>query len=733
MAIKRDEKHWRDELTRSADKRERFEKEADLSCNVYSANKMLDDCERRLSVWWYCVETLLPAYCSSLPKVEAQLRRRAGSKLYQVGARVIERAAQYALDEYFDFRDLGTATARTLILTGQAVHWVRYEAEIGEESYEYALTRRDDGLYTAEGEPYEGEGEIVSEDGDLVSMRESVPARKGERAIIDLLHYKDFRESVARSESEVEWRARRAWLSREKAEAMFGKDAAKGLSYDAVPDDVRGRTDWRLFEGKAEVWEIACRESGKIYHVSARGEPALFEVSDPKIEFTDGFPCCVVSQNVSPDSTVPIGDFTEAKDQILEVERLTTRIHAVTQAVRANFGYDATIGEKVEELLTGDLKGVPFKGLNSGEKIGDKLDFLPIDQFIKTLQVLVEARRSALAGLYETLKASDIMRGSSNPIETATAQELKSGWSSLGFVVRQNNFLSFISKSIEKLGLTMLQNFSAETLRDITEGDELLATVEAGPEAWEPFIEELRKEPMKSYRIEIAADSLVAIDEERERRSKIEVVQAFGQLLGQLAPMIEQYPVVAPYSIELLRFVLRSYKKGKDIEEPTERILGAMIQAAQAKQQAQQQTPPQPGVIEAQSRIQVAQINAQTDQAKMQLEQYKAELNAKIEQFKIQLEQARLQIDQATANADVALKMKDGELRTAELVSNSQIKQSQLDLQRQMKELDAAVAIQKTQNDMQRVQLETYEKLLEEKRLSKKEMNNGPDSIGSGL
>ena len=136
----------------------------------------------------------------------------------------------------------------------------------------------------------------------------------------------------------------------------------------------------------------------------------------------------MISQNVSPETTIPISDFTEAKDQILEVERLTTRVHAITQAIRPNYGYDASIGEKVEELMTGDLKGVPIKGLNTGERVSDKLDFLPLDQFIKALQVVVQARREALNGLYETLKASDIMRGASDPME----QRRRSSFATIG-------------------------------------------------------------------------------------------------------------------------------------------------------------------------------------------------------------------------------------------------------------------------------------------------------------
>jgi hypothetical protein len=345
----------------------------------------------------------------------------------------------------------------------------------------------------------------------------------------------------------------------------------------------------------------------------------------------------------------------------------------------------------------------------------------------------VQTRDAALMRLYDTLKASDIVRGNTSPIETATAQQLKSTWASLGLSVRQNLFGSFISSAIEKLGTVMLSKFGDETLRQMADGDELLAQAQLAPEAWPEFMQQLRQEPLRSYRIRIAADSLVALDEQADRQARNDLISSFGSFLGQLTPLIEQYPAIAPYALQLMQYVTRGHKTGKEIEEITQGTLGVVIQTAQQKAAQQQQQPPTPGAIEAQTRLQIAQLQAQGDQAKLQLEQYKAQLDAQLETSKLQLEQARLQFEQAKAGSELAYRGKEIELQTAQIVTDSQLKQTEMALSQRMKELEATIELQKAETQKYLAQLDGYEKLLEERRLSNEDRVRAVKEMGPQL
>ena len=154
---------WKAQISEAEERRKKFIEQAEESIRVYNAQKnasVMNDVERRINVWWYCINTLLPAYYSSTPKAEVDLRKRTGSLPYQLGSVVLERNTQYAMDVHFNFDNVGYTAALQFLLTGQAVLWARYEPKFETVLSEMALIRDPEGkLLTAEGEPYEGDTE----------------------------------------------------------------------------------------------------------------------------------------------------------------------------------------------------------------------------------------------------------------------------------------------------------------------------------------------------------------------------------------------------------------------------------------------------------------------------------------------------------------------------------------------------------------------------------------------
>ena len=103
MKKKFDGNYWRDQIVRSKDAHKDFFDRAKESINQYSRKSDIADVKRRLGVWWYVVESILPVYCSRIPKVEVQLRKKAGNVIDQVACVSLERATQFCLDDHFDF------------------------------------------------------------------------------------------------------------------------------------------------------------------------------------------------------------------------------------------------------------------------------------------------------------------------------------------------------------------------------------------------------------------------------------------------------------------------------------------------------------------------------------------------------------------------------------------------------------------------------------------------------
>ena len=781
---------WKAQITQSEERRRKFIETAEESIRVYNAQKqvgILNDAERRLNVWWYCINTLLPAYYSSTPKAEVNLRKRTGGIPYELGSVILERNTQFVMDTHFDFDKVGYNAALQFLLTGQSVLWARYAAKFETVFEEMAVIKDPSGqLIDGMGRPYTGDTEILQPgEGNILVASMEVEKKISEKALLDVIQYNDYNCSDARSEDEIEWQSRRAFLDRSQAEQLFGRDVADDLVYDSFPEvmkkDLARKED--KFEGKAELHEIWCESTNKVYWLQKSGEKCIVESSEPPTKFEKFYPCSVIRQSADPDSVVPVSDYAHVRDQILEVERLTTRIHAVTQAIRTNFLYDAAMGPTVEQLFAGDLKGTPiinwpsYKG-RGGLQAG--VEFYPVEPFVNALNVLQGARSAALQQLYETLKVSDLLRGTSEQYKSATANRLENQWSSMGLIVRQNQFSKFISDAINNLSTIIAEQFEEETILDVGDADQLISeslllpptppekpqmpmlggmppeegegmpempegmeaqmpgNPEAQIEAMEAEIMELLRDNKKrSYRIQVASDSMVAIDQQQQQQEGAALIQTAGQFFDQMRGLVDQYPPLIQFSIALFQNMIKRMKGGKELDGIFTKAMQQIGEIAKAKEEAAKQPPPpDPTTLEVQGRLQIAQVESQ---AKIQVMQMEMQDKATKNQLAYQEQQLKMQRDQLAAQLDVQKQQTDEYFKQQELAlaqQDIQVKQSavQVDMlkvqamsasdankqaiQQETNRMAQILEIQKLELEQMRMRLSESEKLMEERRLA---------------
>lgn len=768
--------YWKSQINLAQERRKKFIEAAEESIRIYNAQKdvgIMRDTERRLNVWWYCVNTLLPAYYSSTPKAEVNLRKRSGGVMQEVSAVILERNIQYQMDQEFSFDQVGYNAALQFLLTGQAVLWARYDFEMETEEAEMIVFQQDDGSYVdAEGEAFEGDPATLKPGpGKTFIVSVEVEKKDDERAILEVVQYNDYFCSDARNESEVEWRGRRAYLSRNQAENLFGKEVADSLSYDSFPEAIRKdfNRDREKYEGKAEVYEIWCEETEKVYWVQTTGDKALIQESEPPIEFEKFYPCTVIAQSQDPDSVIPVSDYSHCKDQILEIERLTTRIHAVTQAIRTNAAYDSAIGSQIEQLMIGDLKMVPtinWPSYKARGGLANSIEFMPIEPFVNALQTLQAARQTALQQLYETLKVSDLLRGTSQEYKTATANRLENAWSSLGLIVRQNMFTKFISDSIANLGQIIASQFDQKRIMNTGDSVQVLYPLlpppppppemdpNIPPEMQPPpppppdpmmliqameqqLMEFYRNEDEFCYRIQIASDSMVAIDQVQDQAEGAQLLSTCGEFFNQMKSLIEQYPPLLEFSITLFQNMIKRFKGGKELDGIFTKALGQIGEIAKAKEEAAKQPPPpDPIVQEMQGRLQIAQLEAQAriqaTQMQMQDSHEKNLLSFQETQLKVQRDNVEAQLkiqkqqfDEYLAQQNLAIAQQEAQIK-ANAVQVDMLKveaqaQSAADkhaIQQETNRMSQLLELQKLELENMRVRLAESEKLMEERRLA---------------
>lgn len=747
-------KWWHMQLSSAETRHHKFQDEAKESIQMYKARKELSDTQRRLNVWWYITNTLLPAYYSSTPKAEVNLRKRVGGAKYQLGAVVLERNTQFAMDEHFNFDLVGYNAALQFLLTGRAVLWARYEAEFEKELVDFAIIRDQASgqLVDAQGRPFAGdESTLVMSPAGILTGKMEVETKDDERAILDNVHYNDSLCSDARNESEIEWMSRRAFLSRYEVEEKFGKDVAKNMSFDSYPEALKRDLyqEVEKFEGKAELWEIWCKESGKVYWLQKKGEKSILEEGEPPVEFEGFWPCAMINQSTDPDSIVPVSDYVHVRDQILEVERITTRLASVVQAIRTNALYDATMGQQVEQLLQGDLKYIPVMNWPSYKGRGGSasgIEYLDIGPYVEAMQTLQAARTAALEQLYETLKVSDLLRGSSQEYKTATANRLENQWSSLGLVVRQNQFAKFISDAVNKLGTIIATQFSVETLFQVADIDGLITPLITAQDPQQAMMQAegmkaevlnaIQNEDERVYRIQIATDSMVALDQAQDKADGLELLSTCGQFFDQMKAMIEEYPPLSNFALELMQNMVRRFKGGKELDTLFSTALGSIKQLAEQKQQAAAQQPPDPLLEQVAATREANQMKFQLDQAKLQIEQqdsYQKAMQAQNEsqvkmqtaQLDAQLALQKQQFDEYFKQQELAIAQQEAQVK-ANAVQVEMMKveamagsdQQKHSITQETARLDQLLELQKLELEQMRIRLSESEKLMEERRLA---------------
>jgi hypothetical protein len=458
------------------------------------------------------------------------------------------------------------------------------------------------------------------------------------------------------------------------------------------------------------------------------------------------------------------------RDQVLEIERLTTRIHAVTQAIRTNGLYDAALGLQVEQLMIGDLKMVPVTNWPSYKSRGGLqagVEFMDIAPYVNALQILQGARQTALDQLYETLKVSDLLRGTSEQYKSATANRLESQWSSLGLIVRQNMFTKFVSDAIAKLGAIVASQFEAEYVFEVADANALIAPLlppppeppapQAGPDGqplppppmppYDPvaiieqfkqqIVELLRDEDRLNYRIAIASDSMVAIDQQQSQAEGAQLMETCGAFFEQMRTLIEQYPPLLGFSIELFKNMIKRFKGGKELDGIFTKALEQVGEIARAKEEAAKQPPPpdpkmqemqgrlQIAQIEAQARMQVTQIQSQDAQTKNFIANQEMQMRMQKEQLAAQLEMQKAQLEQYIAEQELALKQQELQIKASAvqvdmmkaqaMASNDSMKH---EITAENNRLTGLLEVQKLEAQQMQFRLSQQEKLMEERRLA---------------
>lgn len=627
----------------------------------------------KFNILWSNVQTLIPAVYARLPKAAVSRRFGDNDPVGRVASQLIERSLDFEIEHYSDFRSAMRHAVEDRFLGGRGVAWVRYEPHV------VAQDMPEDGYQITEDVDKEtgtgNEGNVSTLDGGAGMEAEPQEEIEYECAPTDYVHWKDFGHSIARTWEEVTQVWRWVYMTREALIERFGEEVGNKIPLDAGPETNKqyGQNNRDFTRAKiCELWDL---ETEKVYWLSKNVGQIIDERDDP-LGLEGFFPCAKpLYATMTSDTLIPVADFVLYQDQAQELDILTDRIDGLVKALRIRGVYDASQPALQRLLTEGDNNTlIPVdKWMGFSEKGGLKgsIDILPIDQIAGALIQCYRARDEIKGQIYEITGISDIVRGQTSASETATAQQIKGQYAGLRLRSMQEDVALFASELIRLKAQIICSKFQPQTIIQYAAAEQMSdADKQLVPEA----LMLLKDKPLRNFRVEVASDSLVQIDENQNKRERVEFLQAMGGFLSQALPMGQQAPELVPMLVDMVKFGISAYKQAAPIEGTIDQALEQMKQ----KQAMAAQQPPQPDpeMMKMQADQQREQARTEAD---MQIEQIKMQSEAALEKqkqdfeaWKVQFEaQNKLNLARIAANPGVDVPL----LEAQELQSKQMVQQ----------------------------------------------------------
>jgi hypothetical protein len=605
----------------------------------YRDDRTTTTAQSHYNILWANVSTLKAATFSRMPKPDVSRRHKDNDPVARVASMLLERALDFEITNTEDFHHALSSCVSDRFLGGRGTTWIRYEPVIETEQFQVS----------EEDEQSESIGEYL----DI------------EQAPVDYVHWRDFGHGYGRTWPEVNCVWRRVYLNRSALKERFPEEQFdmlwKQIPLDASPDEPRQK----MTEGttkQALIYEVWDRETKSVYWISKSMGKILDKRDDP-LGLEEFFPCPEpIYSTLTNESLVPVPDFTLYQDQANELDVLTDRIKGLIDALKVRGFYDAANPDLNRLFTEGDNNTlIPVKNYAAfAEKGGlqGAVTFVDLNPIASALNVAYQAMGQVKQQIYDITGISDIIRGASVASETATAQQIKGQYATLRLKTYQDEVARFASQILRIKAQIICQQFQPETIIKIG-GAELLSQTDQQlvPQA----IELLKNNPMRTFRVEIATDSMLYADEAQEKQDRVEFMQATGAFIEKAIQGAQQVPELTPLLMDLLKFGVQGFRVGRTLEGEFDTFADeAKEKQAQRAAQPPAQPQPTPEMIKAQAEQQKMQMEAQMKQAEMQAEAEREAQRLEFDKYKLELENnTKVLIAEMGAKTDLHLKSID--------------------------------------------------------------------------
>lgn len=650
-------RYWLNEINDAKKREKDYRKEGQRIREIY-AGKKKDNIP--FNILFSNTETLAPALYSSTPKPVVQRRFKdddpVGKAASIAGQRCLEFLIDTNLEDYETFDGSMSDATLDALLPGRGITRVKYDAEV---------------VNVPDEDPADDADEADAEADDEAAQPSATPAKTWEIVCTETVEWDRVYFGFAKRWSKMPWIAFEHYLDRGECTRLFGQAIASRLVYtkgedkdsDSEWDGPRRETDSEDQGDRKTclVYELWDKKKKRVVFLSPRWQGDYLKEEDDPLELSGFFPIPKPMQFIrKTGDMVPTALYLIYENQATELNRISTRINRVVQALKVRGAYDGSLGDTFDNLLKADDNTmVPTSNASNIALEGGlekRIWFMPLDILIKVLQQLLVARDQAKQVIYEITGIADILRGTSDANETLGAQQIKNQWASMRIKVQQNEVRRYVRETLRIMLEIAAKKFSPETFAQMTglpfvteqekaqAGALLAAQLQAGvqpdPQAqkvmqtpsWEQVIALLNNDLQRAYRIDIETNSTIEVNEMEDKQNVAEALQAMGTFVESVGPLVERGVMPFEAAQSILLSIVRRFRFGTEVEE-----------------QLKTMKPPEPKGDPA----------ADAEKAKAQADLAMGQQKAQTEQQRAAAERERVSMEMELARQEHAAKMEE--------------------------------------------------------------------------
>lgn len=695
-------RYWINEISAAKKREKDYRKEGERILKIYGGS---EPDKTPYNILYSNTETLLPALFSSTPRPVVQRRFKDDDPLGKASSEAGQRGLEFLVDTniegYETYSEGVQGAVLDALLPGRGVATVKYDYETGE---------------------------LAGEDDE-----EPTSYKKTELVCLETKSWNRIYFGFARKWSKVPWMCYEEYIDKEEAVRLFGKDIAAKMVFTRNEDEQdEERKSQRQLDDMGErktalIYQIWDKEHKKVRYISPQYKDVQLLVMDDPLGLTGFFntPKPMMFM-VKTNDLIPTALYMLYENQAKELNRLTTRINRLVDAIKARGVYDGELGDDIANLMEADDNAlVPSdKGstLSAEKGLHNAIWFMPLDTLIATLVQLYGARNQCEQVIYKINGIADIMRGASNASETLGAQEIKQTWGTLRLKRLQAEVQRYARDLLRMMLELASTKFSEETWAQMTglpfltesqfiqlqqqmqsmvqQSQQMQATgQQPTPEQqaqfeqtqkqlqspkWADVLGLLKNDTQRAYRVDIETNSTVQPEATEDQKNIAEVMNALAQYLNGVSPLVQAGTLPFEAAQGMMLAIVRRFRFGPEIEDYIKNMKAP--------------TPPDDGKAKADeaksaAEMQMMQAEGQQKEKEGQLRLQEQEAKLKVSQQQAALDERRLILEAQVAEKEHEMKMEElaGKAAYQELMGRLKTLQAQQKLEEieKSKEVDA--------------------------------------------